>query len=535
MTTAFNPAPILLRDPSAYLLSDEKASAPVSPPVAYIDDVPQHLAPEQYQFEFPPRSHLEALSEQLDQTQEDTQSFFDVSSFTSSYVSECITNDFDTQEEESFDDFLFTLEQEQQEHFSLSPPMLVHDRQLSPLQLPSQFTSQRRTQPSLSSLDNDHMLGRIREESYDSVSTVTQPAAAPSSFLSSSVTRPAGRIEWHNSFEQVDEPHHGLWQDDLYDNIHPYQRYSHDERLPVIHQHTEPMLSDSNSMTDDDDNSSSFSRESKVVLIKLNKKNKLASPSLPRVYHVDPQQIGFDDDDMALDDEAPIESASVFLPVDKEQTCDFDQQRMYSVAPASMVPMAETAAQALMDRVALLERQVQEERAMRKGFETAMEEMVLLMDQQQKLLYDRLDQEIAMRKMYEQRMNTALNQIQPLEVKLKKETDARCELESMMSHVLTQVQELKTSQIAMEQKLAKPATALPSARSPSSRTTTPASVSSKTNLSLSKPKSTAPLSIKRSMTTKSSAPASSAPQSQDRSPPRVIRMKSSRLTTSSRR
>ncbi|KAI8074993.1 hypothetical protein BC940DRAFT_287165 [Gongronella butleri] len=587
--TTFNSAPILLRDPSTFLLSEEKT---LEEPAAttYTDDVPQHLAPEQHQYEFPPRSHLQALSAQLDHGDEDVQSYFDESSFTSSFVSECISTDFNTQEEESFDHFLFTLEQEQHEHhhqqqqFCLSPPILVHDRQLSPLQLPVQLPTTRQhhryASEDAAAANNDQFTcGRIREESYDSVSTITQPAAAaPCSFLSSTFNNNNNnnraalpdRIEWHNSFDSASAQQHQqpMWQDDLFfDSVHPYQRGSHAHALPVIHQETEPMLSDNNS-TDDD--SSSCSSGSKVVLIKLNKKTKHKKIAMsPRVAYQQ-ADFGFDDDDLALEEEAPIESASVFLPVHGQRQETRRDTYELLLGGANDEPEARAPAPAMPDyhqwqaRVEQLEREVQEEKAMRKGFEKAMEEMVLLMDQQQKLLYDRLDQEIAMRKMYESRMHHALEQLQPLETKIQKETSARCELESMMSHVLNQVQDLKASHHAMERQLLKqqqassastkttmlkkkPAVAnkttlhAPSNRSTTTTTTMSSTLSVKATTLSVKPATAKPANPiiamadanKRETTTSlTKAPVPSRSQQQRTRRPQVIRMKTSRLNAS---
>jgi hypothetical protein len=208
-----------------------------------LDDVPQRLAPEQYQYEFPPKSHLQALSVRLDQSTEDSASFFDASSFTtttcttssttsSSRVSSVLTDDFNAQEDQEFNSFLATLEmeqyQQQQQHqqqdvvggFSLSPAphmesseALVLDRQLSPLQLPQQVPGQQMMMMTNST--------RLREESYDSISTITQPIVAPASFLSQHHDHPQleddddlllernyyaqhqdghNQIEWHDTF-----------------------------------------------------------------------------------------------------------------------------------------------------------------------------------------------------------------------------------------------------------------------------------------------------------------------------------------------
>ncbi|CAO3593575.1 unnamed protein product [Absidia cylindrospora] len=519
----FNAAPILLRHPSSFMIDnnlmyqqDSKNYHPTSPlyesePTTVLDDVPQRLEPEQYQYEFPPKSHLQALSMQLDQSIEDSISFFDASSFTtttcttssttsSSRVSSVVTDDFNAQEDQEFNSFLATLEleqyqqqqvvapeQQEQTGFSLSPPpieseepSLVHDRQLSPLQLPQQAASQMAMMTSST---------RVREESYDSISTITQPIVAPASFLShhqqvnddnddDEYEQPGyhDQIEWHDTFGT----NPSIWQDnfnDSYDSIHPHHRLSEDQDLPIIRRESEMVLSDSdNSMMMDDDDNSNFSAGSKVVLFKLNKKNKLASPYMPKrttTSYTSSSDEGYDDD-YDDDKELPIESASVFLPLDHQQAILDDDYHHQDDTTAAILKQQ----QAQIDR---LESQLREEKAMRTAFEKAMEEMVLLMDQQQKMLYDRVEQEVAMRQLYEKKMDDALTLVTPLEHKLKKETDARCELESMMSHVLGELQEIKSTQ---QQQQA--ASSLPVKNR--STTTTASSTSSRTNVNVKRTK-----------------------------------------------
>lgn len=487
----FNGAPILLRHPSSFMIDNNNLMyqqdsakdyhSPTSPLSPIMDDVPQRLAPEQYQYEFPPKSHLQALSMQLDQSIEDSISFFDASSFTtttcttsstgSSRVSSVVTDDFNAQEDQEFNSFLATLEleqqqqQQQQQHhsqsgFSLSPPPadeesqeqlhLVHDRQLSPLQLPQQAASQMAMMSSAT---------RVREESYDSISTITQPIVAPASFLAHHHRQGndtaygysddddvddnehqmpmQGQIEWHDTFGT----HPSMWQstfDDPYDSIHPHHRLSEDEDLPVIRRESEMVMTDSDHsmMTDDYDLHSHFSSNSKVVLFKLSKKTRLASPYMPkRNTSGSPSSDEGYDDDLDDDKELPIESASVFLPLDDTPVLD-----------DGLMTTTTRWQQQQQEQIDQLTVQLREEKAMRCAFEKAMEEMAVLMDQQQKMLYDRVEQEVALRQVYERKMDDALMMVKPLEQKLKKETDARCELESMMSHVLGELQEIKAAQ-----------------------------------------------------------------------------------------
>ncbi|CAO3610947.1 unnamed protein product [Cunninghamella blakesleeana] len=559
----FNPAPILLRHPSSLMIDDNlmyhhqdstKANyvaSPTSPEIDTLFDVPQHLDPEQHQYEFPPKSHLQALSEQLDNSIEDSLSFFDASSFTttsctsytSSHVS-LMSDEFNAQEDQEFNSFLATLELEQQQHnssneqstFSLSPPMmesplqqyrsyeeeeeqqhyssltnqLVHDRHLSPLQLPQQVTHPYHQDP-LSS-------NRLREESYDSISTITQPIVAPSSFLTQhdiendydhdhrrhhmgyrnhyddEKNDDGSDIEWYDSFyhhqqQQQHQQHQSLnWKDPYmyYDGVHPYHRSSEDMELPMIHHETNLILSSDEDEEEDSrtDHSSTFSSGSKVVLIKLNKKNKVASPYIPRYisstsFHSDE---GYDDDEFEDDKELPIESASIFLPLQpNEPLSENENKLLLDHSPSSTYYHPSQVQQQqrneydeqfeqMQKRIQQLESNLREEKAMRNAFEKAMEEMVLLMDQQQKMLYDRVEQEVTMRQVYERKMNEALQSVAPLESKLKKETDARCELESMMSHVLNQLQDLKTTQEKQQQQL------LTSSRSSMSSSTTKSSI-----------------------------------------------------------
>lgn len=97
------------------------------------------------------------------------------------------------------------------------------------------------------------------------------------------------------------------------------------------------------------------------------------------------------------------------------------------------------------DRLYQLEKRLRQETAMRVSFEKAMEDMTIVMDQQQKILCDRLEQEVHMRQVYEDKMNTALSQLKPLESRLRKEVSARSKMEEMMTRVLDQMHETETA------------------------------------------------------------------------------------------
>lgn len=105
--------------------------------------VTQNLDQDQYDYEFPPKSYLEALS-YLDEG-DNKYSFFDPSSFT---VTALLSVD--------------------QDHMSWHETTIVDDGRLSPLQLPAQ---------------------RPRELSCESASTVKQLPVRPSFFLANQVTQ----------------------------------------------------------------------------------------------------------------------------------------------------------------------------------------------------------------------------------------------------------------------------------------------------------------------------------------------------------
>lgn len=164
-------------------------------------EITQHLAPEQFQYEFPPKSRIMAI-EANDIDQEDF-SFFDECSFTSNSTAAYsnILYEEDDEQEEYYNEYQNSdqLLDQYLDSFKNLDMSFVADNQLSPLQLPIQANSNS---------------SRIREESYDSTGTIvirkstgsSFQAARPSSFLSSHhhkqyLERVAeeDRINWDNN------------------------------------------------------------------------------------------------------------------------------------------------------------------------------------------------------------------------------------------------------------------------------------------------------------------------------------------------
>jgi hypothetical protein len=92
-----------------------------------------------------------------------------------------------------------------------------------------------------------------------------------------------------------------------------------------------------------------------------------------------------------------------------------------------------------------LEAKIEEEQAMRVAFETAMEDLTEVIDQQQKMLYDRLDQQVHMGRSCESKMKVLAKSLNPLELRLQQETEARKELEVTMGRVLEELEDTKQS------------------------------------------------------------------------------------------
>lgn len=223
---------------------------------------------------------------------------------------------------------------------------------------------------------------------------------------------------------------------------------SDDDDLPVFRNESVPVLDD-----DDDDITtidSDLHSDSKVVLIRLSKSSRMDRPSCLV------SDEGYDDEEYDNGDEPPIESASVFLPLSEDpreaaatkiqalwRSYKFRKQHGAPPATRVLAGLARICAQLhkqamtrLEKRIEMLERQLCQETAMRTAFEKATEDMTILIDQQQRAMYDRVEQEMSMRQHYEYKVELALAQSQPLEARLLSETEARIDLENTLAQVL---------------------------------------------------------------------------------------------------
>lgn len=156
-------------------------------------EITQHLAPEQYSYEFPPKSCIMALAAANDDP--DQFSFFDECSFTSNSTTAFMYDNADELLDEYLDSF------HQSEQHDDDQVCVAADYQLSPLQLPSQVTSDYRP---------------MREESCDSTDTIvlrnTNQPVRPSSFLTKNKQ---DRINWDETsfvFPDYSSQRHGKYQ-----------------------------------------------------------------------------------------------------------------------------------------------------------------------------------------------------------------------------------------------------------------------------------------------------------------------------------
>ncbi|KAI8335664.1 hypothetical protein EDC96DRAFT_568469 [Choanephora cucurbitarum] len=480
MTDCYNPDPIMFRNPS--LLDDNKDHQ------SEIIEIAQHLAPELYQYEFPPRSRLLAL--EADENYEDEEySFFDECSFTTTSTSTAaysnILYEEDEEDEEDeeecyqpqipdIDSLLLDTNSEQflnryfdsfnqQENDVLKEMSFVADNQLSPLQLPTQAKYDMRSS---------------REESYDSTGTVVirKPSyfpARPSSFLTPSARHSLqylervpeeDRINWDNTSFVF--PDYSCSQKG-YRSVHPYQCSRVSSESDIFQR------------IEEEDSHSHYSANSKVVLMKISKNMppQFVQPSSAGSFiSTDEGYDDGDDDNASFCKELPIESASVFLPLsdcEEEHLLDLDSRRYLAAVKIQSVwrgylcrkqmksshlklshhvlaglaqvndSIQRRNHNQLQERIRTLERRLQEETAMRMAFEKAMEDMTILIDHQQHVLHERVEQEVSMRQTYEHKMEQVLSQVQPLESRLRQEAKARADLESMMSRVLDQLHDMK--------------------------------------------------------------------------------------------
>ncbi|KAF7726157.1 hypothetical protein EC973_009049 [Apophysomyces ossiformis] len=513
--------------------------------------IPQNLAPEQYNYEFPPKSLLREL-EYLDQD-ERVNSFFDESSFTTTSTSTaaCLSvfpttdSSLSSMSQLAYhtdDDHLHnsvdSIDYTQSSHMAERTPWsqqtyrteedlrieyedglhLVDDTQLSPLQLPAQSENHHLRHPQyrlrphssngLSPACSDER--RLRELSCDSTTTVTQrhsprhspQPVAPSSFLSVHKRSLLGNLSCVDEEEKSiwDEPSFGshsrvtqnITESCWHAKVSPYhgahspcqtlsRRDSEDDddfELPVIIRESELI------MDYDSDNESDLGCDDKVF-IKLNRS--LLSGTSIQLFPANQSSFGTDEGyedeeaeceaDSEAESEEPIESTSVFLPLETEkQLNDRDlvretaatkiqavwrgyQSRKQNVAKHmkpthfvafNLIRVCDSIHRRQMarmeERMYAFEKRLQQERKMRMAFEQAMEEMTSVIDRQQEILDQRVEQEVQMRQAYERKMQTALAQMQPLEESLLEEVQARKDLENKMANVLSKVEEMTVSQ-----------------------------------------------------------------------------------------
>lgn len=238
--------------------------------------------------------------------------------------------------------------------------------------------------------------------------------------------------------------------------------------LPVFRNESEPIMDDDDSNPD---------TPAKTITLKLRKSldTRYRRPTCP----ISDEGYADDDDDDDhvdvsgdySDNEPPLESEMVFLPLSAEEQQHMVEEdvlrttaatRIQAVwrgyrakkqlaASSSTLPsshrlivdlaricnaMHQKQMNTMHSRMDELEQQLEEERAMRIAFEKAVEDMTIMVDQQQNMLYDRLEQQ---RMEYEAK-------VAKMETRLRKETKARMEMEQSMTHVVKQVQDMHAAQ-----------------------------------------------------------------------------------------
>lgn len=171
------------------------------------------------------------------------------------------------------------------------------------------------------------------------------------------------------------------------------------------------------------DNNSNFSSHSKVVFIKMDKHH--TSP--PTVCTTDEE---YDDFGCPL-----IESASFFIPFMSER----EEQAAIKIQKAWRKYLGRRQL-SIEARYKALEERLEKEVKARKAIESTMENMVILMNQQQRVFQERLEY---MRETYQRKTDHITAQIHPLEARLRHESKARADIESIMSRVLDQLHNIK--------------------------------------------------------------------------------------------
>lgn len=459
MTECFNPEPIMLRNATS-AMSDDKLQTghylQESDTNDSMIEIAQHLAPEQFKYEFPPKAHLIAIAEQ---EQNDHYSFFDESSFTTTSTFSTLMDHNheyrmhtpDIHNTDRVDRYFGSYDESWQQR------TFVADSQLSPLQLPTQASRR---------YEHDR---HGREESYDSTSTIILPKklSDDSVVLSSHrhflVVEEDDRINWDETpftFPDYNHP----WSSKVYRSVHPYHcRLDSEDDIECPRFHND---------------SYSQSSHSRVVVMKLsrNSQNSSTVVQFSHNYTGCGSDEGYDDEEDYECKEIPISSTSVYIPLSKDEEeqlicmdslrnaaaikiqsvwrgycCRKDNARNKTTITTGVLAglarindsIHRRNNNQLHDRLYVIEQRMSEETRMRIAFEKAMEEMTNLMDNQHKVLYERLEQEVDMRQAYERKMEQAISQIQPLEARLRHESKARADLESMMSRVLDQLHEVK--------------------------------------------------------------------------------------------
>lgn len=421
--------------------------------------VSQHLAPEQYLYEFPTKTCLKALA-YLD-SEEDEYSFFDESSFfttDSSYTA--------IESAQQHDD-------DNDDHMDWNEnTILVDDGRLSPLQLPAQADVQANIRP---------------RESFVNSPTQSEQPVGPSSFLSD--------VRKHHMYYHVTPARTTSYM--RKGNMSKYElgKLVYTVKLTCLVGYSftsEQEYCDNVPMMDSDsDNTTATTKSSassRIVLIKLNKHKQSPMTFVQRcptslTYFASDEGYNDDEDDQ-FDGAEELESHCVFYPLSDDEEEEQERDRQWTIKDqaavkiqslwrgyrsrcenkqtfSSMRPeqrvflnlanicsrLHRRQMNTVDERLHQLEQRVRQETAMRMAFEKAMEDMTVLIDQQQKILYDRVEQEVHMRQMYEDKMNTALAQLQPLESRLRKEVNARSKMEEMMTRVLDQMHESETSRL----------------------------------------------------------------------------------------
>ncbi|KAI7876270.1 hypothetical protein K492DRAFT_198574 [Lichtheimia hyalospora FSU 10163] len=424
--------------------------------------VAQHLDIEQKNYEFPSRALLLELSAHLDK---DTYyEMFDESSFATTNTTTTITgssvdrpsyDDIGSDDDEKLDSYIGSIvssyQQQQQsrrirrslisynddhrERNNLScfnydhhhendnddprVQRLIEDDRLSPLLLPARADPRRACQTF-----------------YDS----TKISSTPTTQESMDLVGPSSFLKQHDK-TQYQPPHKASR---CYDSSHEELNLPN---VSHIKQSRSPFL---------DDNDTDYTGDSKVIInIKLNSRG----GGYRHMSWCQASDEGYNDD-VDEEEELPMESVSVFLPLSPEELTDPEMLRNtaatriqalwrgYStrkqlfgnshVSPAKRVvidlaricmTLHRQQTMRLGERINMLEQEIAHERAMRIAFENAIEDMALTIDKQQSMVCERIEE---MRESYQER--------------IYQEQCARTDLEQSMAHVLEQVQDMQNMQ-----------------------------------------------------------------------------------------